>query len=249
MQERPKDIPLQEQLATREYVFGRLRGMIVVMPFGLGHVDEPPEDQIAERLLNPSSPESRALIINEMSIRFKEITSSVLGKSFYQTNIDEGILQRFARVIDLSKPEELRPLVVGTFRRSLENSEEIHDVGLAYLAQAALAYARKDNPEDLELWKKAHQRPILKGVCIQALLAIDAGNPTITDDLKEALTSNPKNWAVRFVVRDIVKARSLADVSRIIREYIGDEATLMRLKEMFASDPDLSKLLEDATKA
>lgn len=260
MTERLSGFP-QEPHALSNWVSKRLNGIEPdPIPYELRHIPPLPEDKIAETLLDPAvSPQSRRIIIDALGASFKDAIGSV-GNAVDQAIIENSLslLWRFSRIVDLSRPEELRELVVDTFKNSLEKPDEAADEAvdnsMFSLSVASLAYARRDNADDIELWKKAHEKPALKGVFIQAMLIIDPENITITEELKQALMSNPKDWAVRFIVRDVAKARGSEAVSKIIREIIDDdEAVRKRLQTILlyeysdgSPDPLLKDLFEDA---
>lgn len=240
---------------TRHFVRNRLvKGLPFPLPSELKSFyttswGEPPEDAISGILKNmPLSPK-RTVIVNELETIFTEeiaspTTEDLDGKKRHP------ILRSFSRIIDLSRPEELRDIIVTTFDNYLEKPEEEVDEGFIFnLAMSALPYARKDNAKDLEIWKKRGDKwPILNGVVLQALLVIEPNDPIVTAALKRALLSE-KDWATRWVTRDVATARGAKSVSATIKELVleefiqGNPPLEAHLREVLSVDPELAKLI------
>lgn len=201
-----------------------------------------PEERVAYLLNDLDYPNtSKTAILNTISEELKKSTDSLPHD---ETGVER--LRRISNIIDLSKPEELRKIVVKTFSDSLAlpklEEESNAEMSIFYLAATAVSYADKDHPEDLEMWQKAYEKPVLKGIVLQVLLRISPQDQIVTDILKESFTSL-KDWATRSVVRYVVRARGTQSVSATINEFVKDPNERTCLKDLFSDDPELQDLI------
>lgn len=241
------------------WVEHRLRGERV-SPLGETHPEAPPEDGIAAELLRADLPrEIRTAIIGSVYAT----TVGALLQQLQQLHISQlegsaasgaatdssALLCRFGRVIDIAAPPEFAQWSIELLRTAIAYPTAWSEDALFALAQAAARYATPGDSEAKQLWRRAIGIPPLPGVALTALLTIDPVDEAVEEFLHTTIRENPKAWAVRSVTRQIAEAGGETTremVVEVLEKYISEPSARQRLRPVFRTDPQLTRLFREA---